>query len=147
MSEVYGGFREIKAEAYAQKEAVLNGDQGGYEPHLHRLFTVVCEKFKAKYGNPNGRDAVFLLAFLHANKLGETAPLTYPVELRGWAFPKDVDIIEKTGISKARLPVLKRILREERYVIIKKRTYRRSVKDYYLPFYWPHNLPLEYNDL
>lgn len=148
----YDGFKEISSMSQRQKVQVQEGNKGGYELMLHTLKTKIVptliDKYKDEFKRSTGqkiRDAVYLLEFIHAYKLGDPKANGQDESLKGWAFPKDELIIEQTGITKNELPKLKKILVDERLLVIKKRKPKGgSEKDFYVPFYFPYDdgLPL-----
>lgn len=147
----YDGFKEISSLSQRQKEQVQEGNKGGYESMLHILKTKIAptliEKYKEEFNRNTAqkiRDAIYLLEFIHAYKLGDPAVNGQDDALKGWAFPKDELIIKKTGITKNELPKLKKILVNERLLVIKKRKPKGgSEKDFYVPFYFPYDEDLQ----
>jgi hypothetical protein len=139
VDEKYAGFRELAEQAKAQKDRVLNAGTGGWEPHSHTLYKTILPRMVAKYGPQKGRNMVTLLAYLHASKVGETAPLSIPVELRGWAMVSNATITADLGMKEGTLIELKKALVAERLLIVRKRPYNGNLKDYYLPFYYPYD--------
>ncbi|MEY2195775.1 hypothetical protein AB7942_24030 [Neobacillus sp. BF23-41] len=147
----YDGFKEISLLSQRQKEKVQEGKTGGYESMLHTLKTKIVpnliEKYKDEFKRSTAqkiRDAIYLLEFIHAFKLGDPAANKKDESLKGWAFPKDELIIEQTGITKNELPKLKKILVDERLLVIKKRKPKGgSEKDFYVPFYFPYDEDLQ----
>jgi hypothetical protein len=138
--EKYDRFDEIASYSFAQKRQIMTAGTSGFEPHTHDLYRIVAPMLTEKYDGRTARDCVFFLGYLHANRLGEGAAIERKIDRRliGWAFPKDDDIQAKVGLSKARLGKLRKILVNERLLIVKKRHYDRHPKLYYLPFYTPY---------
>ncbi|GIN10204.1 hypothetical protein [Shouchella clausii] len=137
MSDKYEGFRELNDMARAQKERVLEGATGGFEPHSHALYKTLLPAFRERYGANKARDMVSMLGYLHASKVGETSSLKIAPELRGWAMVKVETIMRDLAMSKRTVNDGLRLLQEERMLIVRKAPYNGNIKNYYLPFYYP----------
>lgn len=136
----YEEFPKLKAQADAQKSVVLSRKKGGYEPHLHSLYREVLPDLTARHGAQKGRNMITLLAFLHAHKVGQPDEAKgIPKEIVGWAFVSNRYICDMLAMKENTLISLKKALKEERLVIIRKSPYKGNEKDYYLPFYFPYD--------
>ncbi|MDR6883569.1 hypothetical protein [Bacillus sp. 3255] len=124
-------LRDLTGIAAAQKAHILAKKEGGYTPALHDLYRVVLPVLVRKYGGRDARDALVLLAYLHAYTNGQSANDYYM-----WAFPTNEQIKRDTGIHQDRHLSLKRKLVDEQLLIIEKIPWNGNIKDMYLPLYY-----------
>lgn len=102
----------------------------------------VFKKMKKKYKPQKAKNALWMWEYLHTmtyNKEDNSEDSKVNPNLKGWAFPTNEQIAEDCGISINALTELKRILVNEKLLIVKKREYKGKEKDYYLPLYFPYD--------